>query len=1394
MDLDSEFELSEELKWLCEKCGNSWKEKNLKESARILHQLGLVYKEKCFTAKQCSIKTTQKTLEKTDKLNREIKITFIQCAALLNCALVRQPATSEQIKEDLHSVCSEILSSAKAEKQSFDLVHFAEKLKENIEIWREDVKRQTKAIMCITEDLNERELIDLEKKKIKDVECLQEEITEKYKEFMQQVSQTCINILGDIPCHFTLVGMGSMARKEITPYSDFECVILLQEGVQKKPSYRSILEYFRWYAVIFQVILINLGETILPSVAISSLNDYTQKSENWFFDAHTKRGISFDGMMPHASKSPLGRQPTENKPWTIELIQPTSVMVNYSTQESDLKNGYHLADILSNTCFVDGSRENYRIFEKAVRKILTEKRGIDKQEITKMIKDDMQKHSTKLGISSTIDKNSYNVKQFAYRSTTIFISGFAQLLGVKPGSCFEVVRRMYEQEHISEKFSHKLQYAVALACEIRLKTYLDQGYQYDYVEWSARESLENVSTSLINAVGKRSCYDYLEIACCLQYDAVACFGLQKRFMFFHPVTMCITIRSFLNMHDACISAAHDYLLTQSIEQHQPSRIDDSFATNEIDDNDEDADFWTDESCCLHDRNQKRRKRFSAFGMHCDNQVVCAIQLLHIKLGSWYEEMQNFNQKLTDFYPFQSPYFETAVFSQADSENVISKLCNIGSDLIQNEVYFEAQYCYKCALKILQNSSKNSLNPKTHSGILYSLGLCMYGSKDFVGAKQTFLEAINLYQSLPNDQIIFSKDFEGNCFMEVGKCECELGIKDQASKSFKSALKCYKPFNSKNASEVEFCFLNLSLCLFSLNKFAKALVKFETLLNVIQVNDNNELRRAKCLYHLSRCLQNLGRFDEASKKLNEAIQIYQKNTLNDEKGDRYLASLFGQIAKCFQAAENYTQAENNFLQSLQFWEKLNKTHPDAQKYVFGLAACYQRIGDFYLKYNFFEKAEEHYKTALKLFKSLKENEAVEKKVCSLYGSLRMIYCEFEMYEKACKYCKKGLEIATDLEDQADLYRNFGLGLKHIGNDKAAHFYTNKALNTYKMLNKFQDGKSALKGIGLCWKDLNNNEEARRYLTQYIEYSKDSTKKLSLQELFSNASVLRIIGITWQSDNDFHSAVDFFLQSLKIFQNLPKSLICDYHIAWLRNKIGNHRLHEKQSEKAMQHFKSVEALFDSLTLTAKGTNVLACSYKYQGQLYFQKKSYENGIERFQKAEVCLLSIQKQNKYLANRALFFYLIGQCFEKTHDYSKAIENLKVSLDIYEALTKPEYHNGAIADVLLIMVKCQLSLKQNTLASKSYERFRKIHSELGKEKDLALALIQIGKCYERQSSRRQANDHFREAQTIFEKLGNPQQYQNRIDFLNSKLNMEQHRYQPDRRRLHHQRNYKNSAV
>ena len=89
------------------------------------------------------------------------------------------------------------------------------------------------------------------------VKNLQQYIHIQYSNIMSNIMTYCIDVQGSPPCGFALVGMGSLAREEITPYSDFEHIILLENDIKARTDYDEILEYFRWVAVMFQFILVN---------------------------------------------------------------------------------------------------------------------------------------------------------------------------------------------------------------------------------------------------------------------------------------------------------------------------------------------------------------------------------------------------------------------------------------------------------------------------------------------------------------------------------------------------------------------------------------------------------------------------------------------------------------------------------------------------------------------------------------------------------------------------------------------------------------------------------------------------------------------------------------------------------------------------------------------------------------------------------------------------------------------------------------------------------------------------------------------------------------------------------------------------------------------------------
>ena len=311
--IEKELELALQMK--TKFCDKSGKETNPVETAQLIHKIGLIYRDRSFN-----------------------KLSLIKSAGLFNAAIVRNPPNVADIKSDLAEVCQHILKLAKAENQNADLIEKSKQVKTCFIKLRKKVK---KCLSKLKQTNNNKRAPSNEANfdKITAVLNLNETIADEYKSIMADLCQFCENVMGERPSEYTVAGMGSLARQEITPYSDFEHIIVLHDD----ENFESHIEYFKWYSVIFHVIVLNMQETIIPSLDIFSLNSKNSKLGNWFYDAITPRGISFDGMMPHACKFPLGRQThTSDKQFTTELIKPVSKMLEYLSSEADLKNGYHL--------------------------------------------------------------------------------------------------------------------------------------------------------------------------------------------------------------------------------------------------------------------------------------------------------------------------------------------------------------------------------------------------------------------------------------------------------------------------------------------------------------------------------------------------------------------------------------------------------------------------------------------------------------------------------------------------------------------------------------------------------------------------------------------------------------------------------------------------------------------------------------------------------------------------------------------------------------------------------------------------------------------------------------------------------------------------------------------
>jgi UTP:GlnB (protein PII) uridylyltransferase len=166
---------------------------------------------------------------------------FLLHAAAL-CNFVRNYLKTEHVEAELSKTLSTIVS-----RRLFDIqdnmvlmvggnplhCRFDSELKRNeLKKLRDDVEKSLESMESrIKSSENQGPLTKLDvrqmmKDQTEQVKRLSDTISIRMKQFLAGIINECLELLGTPPCDYEVIVLGSLARNEMTPYSDFEWAIL----------------------------------------------------------------------------------------------------------------------------------------------------------------------------------------------------------------------------------------------------------------------------------------------------------------------------------------------------------------------------------------------------------------------------------------------------------------------------------------------------------------------------------------------------------------------------------------------------------------------------------------------------------------------------------------------------------------------------------------------------------------------------------------------------------------------------------------------------------------------------------------------------------------------------------------------------------------------------------------------------------------------------------------------------------------------------------------------------------------------------------------------------------------------------------------------------------------
>ena len=998
-DIEEEFKLALRLKNFY--CDASGIETDSEKTAEIIHQIGVIYRKRS-----------------------PDKIALLKSAGLFNAAIVRNPSNITSIKSDLAEICQHVLQLAKAKNQNVDLVKKAEQVKDLAEGLRTTTDTFLNENMPnISINPTSKDFQKLMSQKISTSRELNKTIADKYKQIMADVSQFCENVMGHPPCEYAIAGMGSLARAEITPYSDFEHIILLFDS----GDYICHLEYFRWFSVIFHVIILNLRETIIPSLNVNSLNDKNCRLGNWYYDAITPRGISFDGFMPHACKFPLGRtQHTKLKPFKTELIKPVSKILEYLSSEADFKNGYHLADILTKTCFVFGNKDIFAQFAKGVQKHLIKQ---SKTEIIKhiqqQVKNDMDKFSTRFGLFKLKSQNKINVKEFVYRSTTIFISTFARLYNISATSSFDVIDNMEQNNKIPQSIAKKLQYAVAIASEIRLRVYMKRKGQDDAIDLNQNNGMEN----FLKVVGVTATINYFQIAYCLQCEIAKQLNLTKLHFYSDPhliniaVDLAFRLRSIASLDSINFSnkmfnriwKSSDFDFNTCITQLE-AETNWNLIT--------DATTYSSKSTTLNSTLMKN----IAIKLHVNEIYDEALEFYEELLKICRNNCETTNNTINDTSVTMSNLKNFVADNFVDVRNEIEILLSIGECHFELCNYSDALTFLNRALDIEQNTALNPDKDRNIADTLNDIGICHKHLCNYSDALTFLNGALDIFQ---NTALNPDKDRNiADALCSIGTFHIDLCNYSDALTFLNRALDIFQntALNPEKDRNIADTLNNIGICHTKLCNYSDALTFLNHALDIKQnkaLNPDKHRNIASTLNNIGICHIDLYNYSDALTFLNRALDIKQNTALNPEK-DRNIADTLHNIGICHTKLCNYFDALTFLNRALDIKQN-TALNPDKDRNIadtlYSIGACHIGLYNYSEGLTFLNRA-------LDIFQITALNPDKNRNIASTLNNIGICHTEMCNYSDALTFLNRALDIFQKTALNPDKDRNIAGTLNNI----------------------------------------------------------------------------------------------------------------------------------------------------------------------------------------------------------------------------------------------------------------------------------------------------------------------------------------------------------------------------
>ncbi|WP_158623024.1 tetratricopeptide repeat protein [Neochlamydia sp. S13] len=1059
---------------------------------------------------------------------------------------------------------------------------------------RKEFKSNCQALKIFREEIEEMIQSLPETPSFQEVKELYGKIAQDIKAFFSLLVNQALDVLGPAHCEYAVIGFGSLAREEMTPYSDLEFGILIKEDNEANKK------YFRNLTTLIHLKVINLGETILPALNIPCLQTID------FFDGATPRGFAFDGagVKDKGCKTPFGNGKT------FELIQTPGKMAQYIAKDEEGQWWHekepHLPMELLNFTHLLGSEEltkQYRKnvqheLEKPYQKGLTLRQYLAKQHLVLVDIEAFNPGMHETGRQGML----FKVKNDLYRFPHLALDRLALLKKVEASNTFTRIEQLNRLGIITADATDKLNDWMSIALFMRLKT---------YSHYQAQQEMMN---PLIKPFG----FDNPEL-------------IKKQFALDHKAIEKIKkiYRIFIPFYQAMqdfLAGNEDTLKSSNLEDNSPQ------AEGDI---------------AFRLFQQKEAKKYYKSVIKTDTynlEILNALGMIYSYQGKLGKAAKYIKKALAiDLIFFNETHFTAAIIYN-----------NLGTLYLEQGNLKKAAECIEKAVAIdlriygenyphlitdynnlgqIHHHQGNLAKAAEYSNKALTIGLKIFGKNHSTTATiysnlgQIYRDQGNLDKAAEyaKKALTISLNLFGENHPTIAANYNNLGMiyKDQpdlmlAAEYIRKAFEIDFKFFGENHPKIAIIYNNLGLIYHEQQDLEQALKYIKKALAIERrLFGKNHPSMAIRYHNLGAIYRDQGNFELATEYVNKGLSISNKLF-----GMHHLtrASFYQTLEEIYYKQGNLEQAAKYAKKALAINLKLFTENSSKA------AMCYNNLGKIYLEQGELEQAAENAKRALAInVKIFGENHL---DVAIAHSNLGIIYRTQGNVEQAIENTEKALAITLKLYDEN--YLNVARYYNNLGELYAAKKCFELAARCFKKalivnlrifsenhpstaticgnLDFIQDVAIAYAKAGeICLeKDL---EKAREYANKALAIDLEL-----FRETHSNVAIdYNLLGLIYQEECNLGQAAEYTCKALAI----DLKLVGENHsnVAIYCSNLGSIYYKQGHLEQAAKYSK--KALTIAFNLFEENHPIIARNYKTLWQIYNDQGNFEQAAEYSNKA---------------------------------------------------------------------------------------------------------------------------------------------------------------------------------